>query len=55
MSVHYLLFGATPELSRLEWQSVYPNVPLKHLSARLSQIDWPELQPADQLVNQLGG
>ena len=55
MSVHYLLFGATPELSRLEWQSVYPNVPLKQLSARLSQIEWPELQPADQLVNQLGG
>ncbi len=55
MSVHYLLFGATPELSRLEWTSVYPQIPLTHLSARLSQIDWPDLDSADQLVAQLGG
>lgn len=55
MSVHYLLFGATPELSRLEWQSVYPHIPLKQLSARLSQIEWPDIETADQLINQLGG
>jgi len=57
MSVYYLVFGTTPELSRLEWQSVYPQVGLKDLSPRLSQIDWSETEAAsaDQLVNQLGG
>jgi hypothetical protein len=55
MSEYFLLFGTTPELSRQEWQAVYPAVALQDYSARLAKIDWPDLQPAETLVDRLGG
>lgn len=55
MSVHYLVFGTTPELSKLEWQAVYPAIALVPVTERVAKIDWPDQDSAEQLVNKLGG
>lgn len=55
MSVHYLVFGTTPELSRLEWQAVYPDIALVLVTERVAKIDWPDQDSAAELVNKLGG
>ncbi len=55
MSVHFLVFGTTPALSRQEWQAVFPAIALGDITPRVAEIEWPDLQPAETLVDRLGG